>query len=292
MNVALVTDSTAEIGALDPAAEWTVVPLAIEIEGALYREGPELSAVDFHHLLQRINSIPATLPPDPESFVETYRDLLASHDRVLSIHISEALSQTAEHARRAAESLGAADRVRVVDSGLAGAPVGLFCLEAEARLRAGMEVEEVVRDLARIRAAAAVYFSVYTLDFLYLGGRLERAPRSGAAGSHEDRPILTMENGGLVLVERVEGDITRVGRMAEMLTERFGAAETLTAVCVHAGGRGEEAARMLEARVLTREGGENTVWRRAPLGPVLCAHTGFDVCGVAAWPRSVSRLER
>lgn len=290
MSVALVTDSTAEIRALDPKAEWTVIPLAVEIEGTLYREGPELSAVDFHHRLQRINSIPVTLPPDPAAFVETYRGLLATHDEVLSIHISGALSQTAEHARQASRTLGAGDRIRVVDSGMAGAPVGLLCLEAEARLAAGLDVEDVVGDLERIRVAAAVYFSVYTLDFLYLGGRLERAPSAGG-GSHEDRPILTMEDGGLVLVERVEGDTTRVARMAEMLVERFGA-ETLTAVCVHAGGRGEEAARMLEARVLAREGGEATVWRRAPLGPVLCAHTGFDVCGVAAWPRSVSRVGR
>ena len=288
MSVALVTDSTAEIRALDPTSDWSVVPLAVEIEGTLYREGPELSAGDFHHLLQRINSIPATLPPDPGAFEETYRTLLESHDRVLSVHISGALSQTVEHARGAASSLGAEERIRVVDTGLAGAPVGLMCLEAEVRLDDGMDVEAVVRDLERIREAAAVYFSVYTLDFLYLGGRLERGSQPGGGGSHEDRPILTMEDGGLVLVERVEGDITRVARMAEILDERFGD-ESLTAVCVHAGGRGEEAARLLEEGVVG-EGGESTVWRRAPLGPVLCAHTGFDVCGVAAWPRSLSRL--
>lgn len=289
MSVALVTDSTAEISALGPRADWTVVPLAVEIDGEIYREGPELSALDFHHLMQRINSIPATLPPDPGAFREAYGDLLGIHDEVLSIHISGALSDTVDHARQAAESLGASDRIRVVDSGLAGAPVGLLCLEAERRLAEGGGVAEVVGDLERIRRAAAAYFSVYTLDFLYLGGRLDRAPSAAGSGSHEDRPILMMENGGLVLVERVEGDTTRVARIAEMLGERFGD-EALTAVCVHAGGRGEEAARMLEGRVLAGSGGGATVWRRAPLGPVLCAHTGFDVCGVGAWPRSVSRL--
>lgn len=290
MSVALVTDSTAEISALDPRSDWTVVPLAVEIDGQLYREGPELSSIDFHHLIQRINSIPATLPPDTGAFRESYRELLATHDEVLSIHISGVLSDTVDHARQAAESLEAADRVMVVDSGLAGAPVGLLCLEAETRFADGMGTGEVARDLERIRRAAAAYFSVYTLDFLYLGGRLERAPRAVGSGSHEDRPILTMEAGGLVLVERVEGDTTRVARIAEMLAERFGD-EAVTAVCVHAGGRGEEAARMLEERVLSGSGGAATVWRRAPLGPVLCAHTGFDVCGVGAWPRSVSRLE-
>ncbi|MBW3660116.1 MAG: DegV family protein [Gemmatimonadetes bacterium] len=289
MSVALVTDSTAEIRSLAPRSEWAVVPLEVEIDGERYREGPELSAGDFHHLLQRINSVPATLPPAPEAFLETYRRLLASHDEVLSIHISGELSRTVDHAREAAASLGATERIRVVDSRLAGAPVGLLCLEAEARLGEGSAVDAVVGDLARIPEAAAVYFSVYTLDFLYLGGRLGRAPGAGPTGSHEDRPILTMRDGGLALVERVAGDTTRVERIAEMLSERFGT-DSLVAVCVHAGSRGEDAARMLERRVASRRGGEATVWRRAPLGPVLCAHTGFDVCGVAAWPRALSRL--
>lgn len=288
MSVALVTDSTAEIHALEPASEWTVVPLEVEIDGRRYREGPELSAADFHHLFQQINSIPATLPPDPEVFREAYRPLLESHDRVLSIHLSGGLSDTVDHAREAAESLGAADRIAVLDSRLAGAAVGLLCLEAEARLETGEPLETVIDALTTISAAAAVHFSVYTLDFLYLGGRLQRAASPGPAGGESNRPILTMENGGIHLVERVEGDVTRVERIAEMLTDRFGP-QPLTAVCVHAGPRGEEAARMLEERVVsTRD--ERTVWWRAPLGPVLCAHTAFDVCGVAAWPREISRL--
>lgn len=289
MRVALVTDSTAEIQALEPAREWSVVPLEIEVDGQRYREGPEMSAADFHRLFQQINSIPATLPPEPGAFRETYAGLLDTHDAVLSIHLSGELSRTVDHAREAARSLGAGERITVVDSRLAGAAVGLMCLEAEARLDSGVGLEAVVADLDRIRAAAAVHFSVYTLDFLYLGGRLERAASPGPAGSPGDRPILTMEDGGIALVERVEGEITRVERIAEMLTERFGL-DPLTAVCVHAGARGEEAARMLETRVVSGRDGGTTVWRRAPLGPVLCAHTAFDVCGVAAWPRAVSRL--
>jgi hypothetical protein len=28
----------------------------------------------------------------------------------------------------------------------------------------------------------------------------------------------------------------------------------------------------------------------SPLGPVLCAHTGFDVCGIAVYPRRLSAI--
>ncbi|HUP20292.1 MAG TPA: DegV family protein [Gemmatimonadota bacterium] len=288
-RTALVTDTTAAIESLAPGSSWTVVPLELEIDGRTYREGPELSAGEFHQLLQHANAPPVTLPPSIDAFVETFEGLLEGAERVLAVHLSGELSQTVEHARAAARRVDGEGRVRVVDSRLAGAATGLLCLEAEARLAAGEGVDEVAAALESLVERSLVYFSVYTLDYLYLGGRLERMPRTGAA-TEADRPILTMRDGRLALVERVIGETTRVERMAELVEERFGREEPLGAVCVHAGPQGQEAARMLEERVRSAPRGNATLWRRAPLGPVLCAHTGFDVCGVAAYPRAASRL--
>lgn len=287
-EVGLVTDSTAGIHALEPRVKWHVVPLELEIDGERFREGPELSAAEFHRMLQEANAPPTTLPPEVEAFERMYRGLLARHERLLSVHLSGELSLTVAHAREATLQMGVEDRVVVVDSRLAGPALGLLCLEIEARSVSDRSIPEMLEETGRIVEQALVYFSVYTLDFLYLGGRLERAPRPADA-SHEDRPILTMRNGRLELVERVIGETTRVERVAELVEERLGRGEPLAAAVVHAGERGEEAARMLERRLLAAPG-EDTVWHRAPLGPVLCAHTGFDVCGVAAYPRSFSAL--
>ncbi len=289
-NTALVTDSTASIDVLAPGSAWTVVPLELEIDGRLYREGPDLTAEDFHRLLQEANAPPATLPPSVETFVDTYRRLLETADRVLSIHLAGELSQTVEHAREAAARVDGGERVHVLDSRLAGAALGLVCLEAQARLAAREDPAEAVRGLEELIEQTLVYFSVYTLDFLYWGGRLERMPRPDSS-SAEDRPILRLKDGRLALVERVIGETTRVQRMAELVEERHGPDEPLVAVCVHAGPRGEDAARKLEQRMRTAPNGAETIWLRAPLGPALCAHTGFDVCGIAAYPRSMSRLE-
>ena len=297
-TVALVTDSTAGIHALEPRSDWHVVPLELEIDGRRFREGPELSAVEFHGLLQRVNSVPETLPPSIDAFVSVYSPLLDSHAAVLSLHLSGDLSDTVLHAREAARRVGA-DRVTVVDSRLAGLALGLLCREAEERLAGagGSErtrIEETAAELETIIEASRVYFSVFTLDFLYLSGRLERsrAPdRSPAAGSRadDDRPILALEDGRLSLVERVVGETTRVQRIAELLDAEYGPEEPLVAACVHAGRRGQEAAVRLE-RVLTAARHPASAWYRGPLGPVLCAHTGFDVCGIAVYPRRLSVL--
>lgn len=292
--VAFVTDSTAEIHALEPEAEWFVVPLELEIDGRRFREGPELSSTEFQHLLQEVNTVPATLPPSADIFAAVYEPLLAVHERLLSVHLSGALSETVANAQAAARALDAEDRIAVIDSRVAGLALGLLCLEAEARIGAGANVDATRDGLERIIAATRIYFSVFTLDFLYLSGRLERPSRLGSASTSgayppDDRPILTMQEGRLALIERVIGERTRVQRIAELLAGEYGLDEPLVAACVYAGRRGEEAAARLE-RVLTVSRSPATAWYRAPLGPVLCAHTGFDVCGIAVYPQRLSSL--
>ena len=285
--VGRVTDSTSEIHELGLSGSWTVVPLEIEIDGRRLREGPELSSTDFYALLQQSNSVPVTIPPSPERFAALYRSLLEHHDRLLSIHLSGELSRTVDHAREAAARVGVSDRVTVVDSRLAGLPLGLLCLEAEARLATGAEPGQVAREVRALAQSARVYFSVYTLDFLYLSGRLER-PVSREAGGQDDRPILALENGRLSLIERVVGETTRVQRMVDLVARDIEAGQPIVAACVHAGVRGEQAAGQLERALV--EVRRPVRWYRAPLGPVLCAHTGFDVCGVAAYPAHLSAV--
>ncbi len=285
--MARVTDSTSEAHTLGLSATWAVVPLEIEIDGRRLMEGQELSSTDFYALFQQANAIPVTIPPSPERFAAVYERLLGTNDRLLSVHISGELSRTVDHALEAADRIGASDRVVVVDSRLAGLPLGLLCLEAEARLLAGDEPGEVARAVEAIARATRVYFSVYTLDFLYLSGRLER-PASGGTTGQDDRPILALEDGRLSLIERVLGETTRVERMVDLVARDYRAEEPIVAACVHAGARGKEAAGQLE-RALA-EVRRPARWYRAPLGPVLCAHTGFDVCGIAAYPARLSAV--
>lgn len=288
-EVALVTDSTAGLGPLAGEIGCEVVPLALEIGGRLYREGPELSSAAFYRLLVEAGAPPVTLPPDVEEFAHVYEPLLATHERVLSLHLSGVLSQTVARAREAAARLGAADRILVVDTRLAGAALGLMCVEARARLDRGATPVEAEAAVARIADATRIYFSVYSLDFLYLGGRLERVRGSGSPLA-EDRPILSLEGGRLALVERVIGETTRVERTMELVEREFGAGEPLVAAVTHAGERGRAAAVRLE-QMLAGNGAGIDVRLSSPLGPVLCAHTGFDVCGIAVYPRRLSAIE-
>ncbi|HJR52303.1 MAG TPA: DegV family protein [Gemmatimonadota bacterium] len=284
-----MTDSTAGIERLAPELHCAVVPLTLEIDGTLYKEGADLSAADFYRLLEEAGSPPGTLPPGVDEFAAVYEPLLAENESILSIHLSGELSRTVDRAREAASRLGAEDRIAVVDSRLAGAALGLLCLEADARLRRGESLAETRAALERVIAGIRVYFSVYSLDFLYLGGRLDRVRGSGSRVA-EDRPILSLEGGKLILVERVIGETTRVDRTVELVAAEFGDSEPLTGAVTHAGLRGQAAAGRME-ELLGGEAGRVEIAFSLPLGPVLCAHTGFDVCGIAVYPSRLSALQ-
>lgn len=285
-GVALLTDSTAGLEGRATAVDCAVVPLALEIGGALYREGPELSTGAFYRLLTEAASPPVTRPPSTAEFTRAYEGLLADHESVLSIHLSGELSQTVARAREAAAGLEEGNRVVVIDSRLAGAALGLLCIEARVRLDRGDGLTGTRAAIERLAAATRVYFSVYSLDFLYLGGRLERVRGTGSR-SAEDRPILSLDDGRLSLVERVIGETTRVQRTIQLVEGEFGAGEPLVAAVAHAGERGRAAAEKLE-ELLSADGSAVDVRFSSPLGPVLCAHTGFDVCGIAVYPRRLS----
>ena len=116
---------------------------------------------------------------------------------------------------------------------------------------------------------------------------VDRLPLIGSAGLAEDRPILSLEEGKLVLVERVIGETTRVDRTVELVAEEFGDTEPLTGAVTHAGVRGQAAAARM-GELLGGEAGRVDIAFSLPLGPVLCAHTGFDVCGIAVYPTRLS----
>src|SRR5688572_21339099 len=105
MSVALVTDSTASLTSETATARGiTVVPLQVVIGSSSYDECGE-DAVTPEMLADALREwVPvSTSRPNPETFLEVYRDLAADGaEAIVSVHISSELSGTFESAQLAA----------------------------------------------------------------------------------------------------------------------------------------------------------------------------------------------
>ena len=281
-KLAIVTDSTADLPPdLARARGITVVPLTLMLDGESLLDGVDITPEQFYRRLVNAKTHPTTSQPSPGRFAEAYESLLADHDAVVSIHISEKLSGTYASALQGAEIAGQ-DRVRVVDSRNVSMSLGLLALVAGQMADAGESADEIVKTVENIRQEAQTYFSVATLEFLRRGGRIGRA--SALVGSVlQVKPVLCIRDGVVTPLERVRTFDRALDRVAQ-LTREMDRGQGVCLIVGHAGAQNdaERLSRMLEpiAETLMVQ----------PLGPVVGAHAGPGVVGVGCYPADLFAL--
>ena len=281
-GVAIVTDSTADLPTqLVKARGITVVPLTLNFEGRSLLDGVEIRPSEFYRKLPNATTHPTTSQPSPGQFAERYQALLADHDSIVSIHISEKLSGTYESARQGAEMTDVR-RVHVVDSQLVSMSLGLIVLAAATLSAQGADAESIVDKVSSMRPEVQTYFSVATLEFLRRGGRIGRA--SALVGSVlQVKPVLCIRDGQVTPLERVRTFERALNRVIE-LTREVDRGRGVCVIVGHAGAE-EDAERVFRELEPVAE-----TLMIQPLGPVVGAHAGPGVVGVGVYPADVLPL--
>jgi DegV family protein with EDD domain len=279
---AIVTDSTADLPLqLASARSVTVVPLTLHLDGQSLLDGVEISAAEFYRRLPGATTHPSTSQPSPGRFAETYKTLLADHESVVSIHISEKLSGTYASARQGAEMTDPR-RVHVIDSELVSMSLGLVTLVASAMAAGGSDAKAIEEKVVSMRQQVQTYFSVATLEFLRRGGRIGRA--SALLGSVlQVKPVLCIRDGLVTPLERVRTFDRALNRVVALTRE----VDRGSGVCVIVGHADAEADAERVGRELEPIAESLMI---QPLGPVVGAHAGPGVVGVGCYPAGLFPL--
>jgi len=281
-QVAIVSDSTADLPpALAAGRSIKIVPLTLNFDGEVLLDGVDITPSEFYRRLPHATTHPTTSQPSPGRFAEAYAALLADHDAVVSIHISEKLSGTFESAQQAADMTDPT-RVHVIDSEVVSMSLGLVVLAAATLASRGADAEAVVDKVQSMRGDVQTYFSVATLEFLRRGGRIGRA--SALLGSVlQVKPVLCIRDGLVTPLERVRTFERALSRVVE-LARAVDRGQGICAIVGHAGAEAdaERVGRELEpiAETLMIQ----------PLGPVVGAHAGPGVVGVGCYPADLLPL--
>jgi DegV family protein with EDD domain len=282
MTIAVVTDSTAYLPAeLNGTYDLTIVPLTVVINGWDGLEGIEVSPAEVARALTERRAAVSTSRPAPAQFVSEYRRLLdAGADGVVSVHLSAKLSGTFEAAQLAAAEVG--PRVRVVDSGTAAMGLGFPALAAAASAREGHDLETVTRTAAEHAARVTTLFYVDTLEFLRRGGRIGAA--SALVGTALSvKPILHVEDGAVVVRDRVRTAGRALTRLVDLAVEAAGDGEA--DVAVHHLGTPDRASALVDA-LSERLGDRLRDCYLTEVGAVVAAHTGPGLAGVVVHRRA------
>lgn len=270
-RVQVVTDSTADLPP-DLVARWgiVVVPLYVHFGEESFRDGMDLSLEAFLERLAR-GEHPTTSQPSVGAFKRAFQQLAAGGGEVISLHLASSLSGTCEAAMLAADQ--ADGRVVVVDTGLFSMALGWLVLAAVRAARAGCTLDEIVALVEEMKGRIFVPALLEDLEALRRGGRIGRV-RQVAGSLLNIRPIITVREGEVLLLERVRTRRAGLRRLVEMVA----AAGPLEQVAVvHAGvpQLAEQVADAL-APVFPREQMLVTA-----AGQVTIAHVGAGAVGVA-----------
>lgn len=213
----VVTDSTSDLPrSVVEEYEIEIVPLTVRLGNKVFKDYYDVSPVEFYEMLRETDDFPRTSQPSVEDFVETYRKI-GSDEEIISIHISMDMSATVQSATIALQQLPGW-KVKVIDSRLVSAGLGLLVLETAKAIREGAEPQEVYNLIDDLKSKIKVYFSVDSLDFLQKGGRIGKA--SAFLGAMMNiKPLLKISDGVVSPVERVRGTNRLIERMAEIIKQ-------------------------------------------------------------------------
>ncbi|QFP76715.1 DegV family protein [Deinococcus sp. AJ005] len=277
--IAVLTDSTCDLPPQEAQRLGIhIIPLTVHMQERELLDWQEVDP-DAVYSHMKAGGTARTTPVAVNAFATRYRELLDTHDEVVSIHLSGKLSETVEHARRAAALLNLERRIHVVDSGLACTPLAEAVLAARATLLSGGDPASAVRAAEAVRAQIHAEFSVPSLDYLRRGGRIGRA-QAFFGNMLGLRPILGFEGGELKALRRCKVDHA-IEDMLDGLRERFGD----DALCISVIHAGRDSGRMQALRHAVTSSGLNIKNARMHLmGPVIGAHVGPGTFGFMARP--------
>src|SRR5699024_4056313 len=95
MKIALVTDSTAYLpDNLLKKYNVSVVTLNVAFENESFREGIDITTIQFYEKVKLEVSLPTTSQPSIEEFVSLYEELSVHYDAIISNHLSKHLRGT------------------------------------------------------------------------------------------------------------------------------------------------------------------------------------------------------
>lgn len=199
----------------------TLIPLNVYMDDKEYLDIKTINPKQVFDGI-RAGKVPKTSQPSPEVFEQVFTELAKSKQTGIYIAFSSALSgtyQTAEMVhRQVLENYPDLD-LTIIDSKCASVGYGLVVQNAVNMLKANASKEEIIEASKFNSGHMEHLFTVDDLDYLAKGGRLSRAS-AFLGGLLNIKPLLHVEDGKLIPLEKIRGKKKLLQRMLDLMGER------------------------------------------------------------------------
>jgi len=278
-SIAIISDSDASLPA-DLAARYNIrqVPILIQFGVETFRTEIDIDDAGLFARIDREGKLPTTAAPSPGQFLEAFQAAFAAGaDAVICICVSSQISATYAAALAAKEMLPE-HTIEVVDSRVVSMAQGFMVLAAAEAVRAGADVAGAVAAALALGDRTYLHGAFSTLKYLAMSGRVG-AVAAGFGNLLSVKPIVTMRDGKLDLLEKVRTRSKSLARVVELTGEAMAGRPIQQMAVLNVAARDEALA--FEAQLRAALPCPETIIQ-ADLTAGLSVHTGAGMLGVVA----------
>lgn len=277
-HIAIVTDTDSSLP-VEIAARHHIrqVPITVHFGNETYDSGTEIGDTEVFKRVDREGQLPTTSAPAPGKFAEVYEAAFSEGaDEVICFCVSGEVSATHNAARIAADTLP--DRqITVVDSRHLSMTQGFMALAAAEAAAEGAGRSEILAHAADVGNRAHLYAALATLKYLAMSGRVGHLA-AGLAGLLSIKPILTIRDGKLDLLEKVRTHKRAWQRVIDLTAESLGGHAIERLAIIHVDAAADAAVFLEQLRGAVPCPDEVIV---CELGAGLSVHSGAGMVGAA-----------
>ena len=277
-SIAIITDTDASLPA-DVAARYGIqqVPIIIQFGQESLRTEIDIDDVSLFARIDREGKLPTTAAPSPGQFLEAFQAAFAAGaDAVICICVSSQISATYT-AALAAKEMMPEHSIEVVDSRMVSMAQGFMVLAAAEAVRAGADVADAVAAALALGDRTYLHGAFSTLKYLAMSGRVGHLA-AGFGNLLSVKPIVTMRDGKLDLLEKVRTRSKSLARVVELTGEAMAGRPIQQMAVLNVAARDEALA--FEAQLRAALPCPETIIQ-ADLTAGLSVHTGAGMLGVA-----------
>lgn len=275
MAIRIVIDSTSDVtNEIIEKYNIKMVPLTVNFEDGSYLDKIELSSEEFFEKLAKAAKLPTTTLVSPGAFVEAFSEILMEGDQVLGIFLASEFSGTYDSARMAKDMIGSED-IHIIDTRSVCLGSFALILEAIELVEQNKSIEEIVKELEKVKEKIVAVAAVDTLKYLEKGGRLSKG--QAVVGSILNiKPIIKISEGKLSVIEKIRGKNKSIKWFDEWIEKNNYDLSDKTVLLFH--GRSYEQLKLLRETIEQKYKIKNIIEQE--VGPVIGTHSGPGVLGI------------
>ncbi len=278
-SIAIITDTDCSLpDELSRSLVIHQVPITVQFGDEVFETGVNINDASLFERIDRENRLPTTAAPAPAKFSAAFQQAFEKGaELIICLCVSSTVSATHDNAVLAAREDTSGRDITIIDTLSLTMGQGFIVLAAAEAVQQGASKEEIIALVDDVRQRSHLYAALSTLKYLAMSGRVGKLA-AGFAGLLNVKPILTIQDGKLEMLERVRTRNKSLVRTLELSKEKLGENDVSRMAIVHVNALSD--AREFEQQLRANMPCPEEILY-AELTPGLSVHTGTGLLGVA-----------